>query len=168
MFDVYLCLFLVIFGLFDSWRFCTQFHIYSVNIFSDCFFDYNSKYIPHLYYKSINNRKFSNSLLYTMQFNRKTVLHGLVFLLVQCFPIIVGVSVFYTQNNACSADPMTEGGFCFFPSNTTRYAIAVILLAFLILFSVIYCVFLYYFWTRNIWPTIHKQTKSKSNFINGK
>ena len=123
----------------------------------------------YYYFYIINNESFLT--IYYMQFNRRTVLHGLVFLLVQCFPIIIGVSLFYTQNNACSADddPKAKKEFCFFsPISTIHYAAVVLLLTFLILFSTIYSIFLYYFWSREIWPIIHKQSKSKHKCINGK
>ena len=142
--------------------------IYSIIIFSDSFTNYYGKYYYfYIIINLINNESFLT--IYYMQFNRRTVLHGLAFLIVQLFPIIIGVSLFYTQNNACSADPRTKNDFCFlFPVSTIHYVSAVSLLAFLILFSTIYSIFLYYFWSREIWPIIHKQSKSKHRFMNGK
>ena len=79
-----------------------------------------------------------------LQFDSRTILHGLAFLCVQLFPIVMGISIFYTQSNACVEAPEE----CFFPTSLPQYPVAALLLAFLILFAIFYSLGLYVLWAR--------------------
>ncbi|PKY46297.1 hypothetical protein RhiirA4_444251 [Rhizophagus irregularis] len=77
-------------------------------------------------------------------FYSKTILHGIAFICVHSFPIIMGVSIFYTQDNVCSDIPKD----CIFPKGSIYYISAVLLLSFLLIFTAFYCLILYHLWAR--------------------
>ncbi|RIA87707.1 hypothetical protein C1645_776671, partial [Glomus cerebriforme] len=100
----------------------------------------------------------------TIMFSSQTILHGLAFLSVNIDPIIIGVSLLYTQNNACSEIPEIQDA-CYFPKTTIFYTFAVLLLFFLVLFTVFYCIILYYIWKRRVWPLRYRYQYSKNEEI---
>ncbi|POG65738.1 hypothetical protein GLOIN_2v1844569 [Rhizophagus irregularis DAOM 181602=DAOM 197198] len=94
-------------------------------------------------------------------FYSKTILHGIAFICVHSFPIIMGVSIFYTQDNVCSDIPKD----CIFPKGSIYYISAVLLLSFLLIVTAFYCLILYHLWARKLWPLRHEYPYTKREDI---
>ncbi len=77
-----------------------------------------------------------------LQFNVRTVLHGIVLLSVHMFPIIMIASILYAQHNSCIDEGV--GDLCFLQGLT--YFIAVAAFCFLILIQMLYSTYLYLLW----------------------
>ncbi|CAB4385587.1 unnamed protein product [Rhizophagus irregularis] len=94
-------------------------------------------------------------------FYSKTILHGIAFICVHSFPIIMGVSIFYTQDNVCSDIPKN----CIFPKGSIYYISAVLLLSFLLIVTAFYCLILYHLWSRKLWPLRYEYPYTKREDI---
>ncbi|GBC03416.1 hypothetical protein RclHR1_05100012 [Rhizophagus clarus] len=94
-------------------------------------------------------------------FHSKTILHGISFLVVHSFPIVLGGSFFHTQHYECAKLNSVN---CIF-ANPAVYAFSFFLLVLLIMFTIFYCSVLYVLWSKSIWPIRHKYPYSKDKEI---
>ncbi|GBC45816.2 uncharacterized protein OCT59_013681 [Rhizophagus irregularis] len=95
-------------------------------------------------------------------FYSKTIPHGIAFIIVHTFPVIMGGSLFRTQSNSCAELPAKS---CYFPKDNIFYTSGSLLLAFLVMFTVFYCVMLHYLWRKRVWPMRHKYPHSEAKEI---
>uniref|UniRef100_U9TPQ7 Uncharacterized protein n=1 Tax=Rhizophagus irregularis (strain DAOM 181602 / DAOM 197198 / MUCL 43194) TaxID=747089 RepID=U9TPQ7_RHIID len=65
-------------------------------------------------------------------FYSKTIPHGIAFIIVHTFPVIMGGSLFRTQSNSCAELPAKS---CYFPKDNIFYTSGSLLLAFLVMFT---------------------------------